>query len=285
MNVVWLADCWDGYSQLPKTLVNFAPDIHVTVVRFSELSALCSILDAQRPDLFVYFGHPDPSLITEPIAHKLKTTATPAVLILQDAHRPVWGHILGRFIHDGTFDLIVETTGNDAWPMRRQDITTVFPVDHSQFGRPRPWSERTRTIGFAGTHSSTRQQIFAGIKYDVIEGQSQDDENYKTYVDFMKSCEFIINGATGPHVNIVHIRSIEAGLAGCVLLEHTSTLLSKWFRPGVDYVEWTSKEELDAIMQGPLDLPSLAANLRQRAMTDYSPHNFWTNIFLRLSLI
>lgn len=242
------------------------------------------------PDATVYLGaiekyHGRPVLTIDNLL-KLRDIA-PTIHICGDASDEPWWEWLDRYEHAACFDAQVSIDGNPRTPIAgfRNGLVRLTPIDPRPFAQQLAWNNRERKSAFVGGkgHSERAELI------DYLVGHGSADwlagGSYNEMAAAMGSRRILINSpmngsGTGDHVKG---RVIEAGFARACLLERKNDQTERWFVPGVDYVEYTDREDCLAKitwLQGH-DAKALmiADRLQVRVMQDHHPAVFWTDVF------
>ena len=83
-------------------------------------------------------------------------------------------------------------------------------------------------------------------------------------------------------------RVVESGLAAAVLLETKGAPTSEWFRPGLDYLEYSDQFEAEQIIRRlenePEATQAIGESLRARILAEHTPARFWAKVFERIGL-
>ena len=82
-------------------------------------------------------------------------------------------------------------------------------------------------------------------------------------------------------------RTLETTLCGALLLEQKNPETKKWFKPGVDYVEFTEERDLVQkvyyYLTNDKERREIAAHGNTTAANKYSAKNYWKTLFQKLS--
>jgi hypothetical protein len=211
-----------------------------------------------------------------------------------EASNPDWWPKLNE-IKDSV-DLIVNVDGNDAY---KDAHTTLAIYGQKAFDRPwTVWSIRPIPVGWCGGYDPNGitsrdrllrhfndQRVRLGpypmiVKFPFIELPN----TYHLYADFLMNTKFVINcsGSSGDKSHHVKGRVLEAGLAGCCLLEDNKSPISKWFSEDC-YFTYNEPEDCELLirdlMAHPEEAKLRAANLRHEVIEKYNPKKLWTEIF------
>lgn len=201
--------------------------------------------------------------------------------------------------------IIVNVDGNDAY---KDAYTTLAiygqansfcgtgnhdPAAHFFDSRPIP-------VGFCGgydPHGTTMrsrllrhfdpQKVRIGpyplfVNYPFIELPN----TYHLYAGFLMNTKFVINssGSSGDKSNHVKGRVLEAGLAGCCLLEDSKSPIDKWFSDDC-YFKYNEPWDCEMIIRELLDNPEAkkrAKNLAKEVREKYNPKKLWKEILDQL---
>mgnify|MGYP001615095415 FL=1 len=184
---------------------------------------------ACQPDVIFYIGaHKGPGCTIVETFHTLRKIA-PTINICSDAVDEGWHDTLRLFRQSGCFDLHVAIDGAENQYI---DLSTVTPIDPIIFGEP---VAKDIFCGFSGNFGSrysfdykNHDSAYRGKaiyqlqkKSNLIVRQRTAAGAYSDHVDFMKRCKIVLNvslcGSATAHQ--IKGRAIEAGWAGCALLE------------------------------------------------------------------
>jgi hypothetical protein len=267
-----VAVCWYDYLQPDHDLLDAAYDF--------------------RPDIILYTGMADwnktPSLST---FRRLRKYA-PIVHISGDLSDPPYDPYLKRYGEDGTFDLTVNIDGNDEWNRHgAKGITLLSPTAPQFFEGAKPLCERSIDFGFAGgLGSPSRREIVEHLQKEaglVVKPYDNRWGSYADYARFLMDCKIVLNipFSGSDAVRQVKGRVLEAGLAGCVLLDHVESASSHWFTPCFDYLVYSGKEHAaDAVKVGESLLQKFAYHLSTKVREEHSPDRFWGRVFSEVGL-
>jgi len=242
------------------------------------------------PDVILYN-----SVITGPACPSIDTfkhlkESAPLIHICFDASCYDWHPVLEKYQEEECFSFIVNIDGNTNWLHTSKDLTLLAPIDPKGFKQVtyKEYSERPIHFGFCGGNGSQqRREIIDALKEKEILTVRQREENlgsYQGYIDFLNSCKLILNMAqSGSGKSLqVKARVLEAGLAGCCLLEEKGSATSKWFTAGKDYIEYEDMSELKMWINYLKDQPftawNKAINLNHKVKEDHNPKMFWKKV-------
>ena len=255
---------------------------------------MLNVADQIRPKLIVYIGSNDPMLMASTDTFLRLKTIAPTVMLCHDASDRTWTSVLEEYKRVDAFSLVVAIDGNDTWPKRAQDFTALTPVPAQHYHDLQPLGDRPVRLGFAGGYASpSRRNIVehlvesAGL---VVPLRNERYGSYYRYADFMKRCRIVLNVPWSGSDNAVQVkgRVLEAGHAGCVLLEHIDSASQEWFQPGFDYVTYTDKEnavaQVEWLLESPDIMEEIAERFHQRVTTEHSAAVFWDKVFKGVGL-
>jgi hypothetical protein len=252
---------------------------------------LLNSADYMRPDVILYTGMADwdktPALST---FARLRRYA-PIVHLSGDLSDPPYDPYLKRYGEDGTFDLTVNIDGNDEWNRHgAKGITLLSPTAPQFFDNPRPLADRSIDFGFAGgLGSPSRRDIVEYLQKEaglVVKPYDNRWGSYADYARFLMDCKIVLNipFSGSDAVRQVKGRVLEAGLAGCVLLDHVESAASKWFDPGTDFITYTHREIAASKAEDWKEAQWVADNLSRKVREEHSPDRFWGRIFQEVGL-
>ncbi len=249
------------------------------------------------PDFIAYigsrWGH-QPSIST---LARIKEKIAPMVHICSDAADNPWWDLLREYHQCGAFSVQIAIDGSKHWPCSEANLTLLTPVDPALFGEPLPHLERAISFGYAGNAgggpTSQRTVLLCELlRQRVLDFRCRSNlpHTYEAYCDYLGKCRISLNIAYTGTESTTHVkgRVIESGLAGCCVLETKGSPVSKWFVPGVDYLEYASADEAVEIMRELIDLPEvtqeMGLSLRAKVLAEHAPAKFWQRIFERVGV-
>src|SRR3990167_5695811 len=157
----------------------------------------------------------------------------PVISLCSVAADKPWHTVLDVYRKQECFDLQVSIDGAHGSPV---DLVTLTPVDAGPFSGPNP--ERDIHCGFSGTVGrwNSRSELvnalvwFGGLTVRARQGS----ERYEDHVQFLRRCQMVMNiSFTGTgHNHHIKGRVLEAGWAGCCLLEMEESPIAEWFPEG-----------------------------------------------------
>lgn len=113
------------------------------------------------------------------------------------------------------------------------------------------------------------------------------DNEGRTYADYvrdLRSARIVVNFCKDRKTGLPQMKArvVEALLAGAVLLEQANPLTRTWLTPGVEYLEWSSLEQLRELIVQVEDRPLRSAEMAQRGQTAararLNPQIFWGKV-------
>lgn len=250
------------------------------------------------PDFVVYIGSvwgKQPSISA--LAH-ITNSIAPMIHLCSDAADPPWHQHLRDYRQFGAFSLQVAIDGNDKWPGSDKEMTALTPVDPKLFpGEIKTHAERTVGCGYGGNQGGGPTSRRTVILSELLAQRVLDFRNrsslpytYEAYTQYLCTLRMSLNVAySGTEITTqVKGRVLESALAGALLLETKGSPTSRWFRPGLDYLEYESAGEAAQIIKRLADKPKetqiIADALRHRVLSEHSPAQFWNRIFERIGL-
>ena len=230
-----------------------------------------------EPDVMFYigactaFGNPKPSVLRD-----LRKVA-PLVSLISDAADPPWHSVLKRYRADECFDLQVAIDGARDAPV---DLAVVTPVDPAGFAVRR---KRDIRCGFSGTlaKEGPRADVHRELR-DVVTVRRRGD-SYKEHAEFLTRCEIVLNTSwTAGNKHHVKGRPLEAGWAGCALLEPAKSPLKDWFPEGT-FMSYRSASEARNFIECARDVHLLGTALHDYCQKHYRPEQIYGEILERLA--
>ena len=246
------------------------------------------------PEVVVYIGcNGGPFMPSASTFVRMQMKGLKTVALIFDAADSSWEEQLERFKKFRCFDLVVAIDGNDDWPkVTDNDFTALTPISPHWFEPQKPWHERPVAFAFPGGFASPSRAAIVNACREkaglVVPARNEAYGSYNEYAHFLTRCRTILNVPWSGFSESQQVkgRVIEAGLAGCLLLEHRESATSKWFTPDVEYQTYGSADEA-MLVQGwydarPQTAAAIAAALRKRVLAEHSPEIFWGKIFERM---
>ena len=267
-------------------------------------------VEACKPEMIVYVGAC--GRCTKPsvgLFATLNEKVAPCVIIISDAADEMspWWKELFEYDEFGCFRVMVAIDGNKNWPFHERHLTMLTPISPSWFPNPKRHSQREVKFGFAGnvgrvyTLPSGRRvgrklqldhMVKWGCKIKQRDGTVAD--SWKALETYKEMCRFMLDTRITPNFSETgsfqrrHVkgRVVEAGLAGCLLLEEGPSPTRDWFEPGVDFLEYKSIDEAKELVRRYIDDPDesekFGLRLRAKILAEHTPEKFWGRIISRL---
>lgn len=263
-----------------------------------------------QPDLIVYIGSRWGEIVAIETLQNLNRNVAPTVHLCSDAADHPWWDLLEEYEAKSCFALQVAIDGNKRWPLHAhpRGLTALTPFDPARYPLSKPHAERPVVFGYGGNlgggpskdrkHPASKRRLIieeciAGglkVRERVDEGTSQYTVSYAEYAEYLRNCRLMLNipfSGTQEHMQVKG-RVVEAGMAGCVLLEHRGAPTSDWFTPGEDYLEYDSAAHAVQIAKQLADKPDLSqaigSRLRAKVLAEHGPLPFWSRVLERIGL-
>ena len=243
------------------------------------------LLDAARaikPDVIFYIGATKGSGNPRIETHLALREIAPCINLCSDAADRPWHHVLEGYARTRCFDLQVAIDGAAEAPV---DFITLTPVD------PRPFmieSEKDIRFGFSGSVGrwNGRSEIVKALEWfgGLTVRHRESGDNYRDHARFLRRCRLILNvSLTGSgHRHHVKGRVLEAGWAGCALLESEDSLIGNWF-PSDCYLTYRNPVEAAEIARDidEATLNHLSQRLAEEVRGRFHPKLIYTEILKR----
>lgn len=241
-------------------------------------------VDYYKPDVTIYTGHAEgpskPNIQTLKDLRKKSKTAFEA----SDASCPGFRRTIEQYQENDTFDLVFNVDGNDNWPKREKDFTTVALVAPQYYEKTLPKDIR---LGFAGGDGSLfRRQLIVPLEVHCGLKTHRRNEAWGSYqdcADFFMRCKMTVNFPQTASGLTYHLKArvLEAGLGKCCLFEARNPITPKWFQPGSEYIEYDDIHDLMEKINGISDeeIEMKATRLHLAVKEKYMPINTWRRVF------
>lgn len=209
----------------------------------------------------------------------------PLVNLCSDAMDKPWHHFLKLYAKRECFDLQVSIDGAIDSPV---DLATLTPID------PRPFSGnvvRDIRCGFSGTVGrwNSRSELVNALEWfgGLTVRKREEHDGYDDHVRFLKRCQMLLNiSYTGTgHAHHIKGRVLEAGWAGCVLLESKGSPIHKWF-PEDCYIIYDGPKEAAAIIAelDDVTIQNTAKRLNEEVQNRFTPNIIYEMIVEKAKL-
>lgn len=254
-------------------------------------NGILDAVDRFKPDLIVYTGTAGGPEIPSPATLAKCRKVAPTVFLSGDVGDPPWWPYIAEYRKHECFDLYVNFDGNSNWPKEGRDYTCLSPIAPKFFERGnRPLKDRPIEFGFCGTYSHNdpsdpRRKILDPLRAAglVMKPWSRDYHTYFTVGQFLTNVRITVNmpWSGSGQVTQVKARVFEAGLAGCVLIDHVDSQAQHWYEPGKDYAVYETPDDVlnivDVMKRRPDMAQETASNL-QRAVHARPASAFWKKL-------
>lgn len=246
-----------------------------------------------RPDVIIYIGAIEQSAHCKPVPTvetllRLRDCA-PSIHLCGDASDRPWWSWLTTYNERECFSVQVNMDGNSDTPISQftNGLVLLSPMDVRPF-HPKPWNDRGTKLGLVGGQGHTqRQQLILGLQQRGVLtfSDSSAERSYASMAELMCDTKITLNSPFNGTGDRMHVkgRVIEAGLAGCCLLEGYDSPTSRWFNPGQEYFEYQSLEHAIQIVNDTSDdhLCVVAQRFHSRVMTEHHPKTFWNKVLAK----
>lgn len=238
------------------------------------------------PDVIFYVGgNIGKGLPSYETFRKLRTIA-PSIHLCWDATDDPWHATLSAYKKEECFNLQVAMDGGTDSPV---DMATLTPID------PQPYSHSSSVryirCAFAGQNVAypmfeevhPRWNILIPlVERGLVEFRERSDGPYIDYADYIKKCQILLNiSHTGSgKAHHVKLRVVEAGFAGCALLEMKQAPTCDWIPEELLFL-YTDIEEAAEIIQS-AEIGNKAAALGAYVRENYNPQRIYESILARL---
>ena len=238
---------------------------------------------AAKPDVIFYIGATKGSGNPRVETHLSLREIAPCINLCSDAADRPWHHVLKGYARTQCFDLQVAIDGAAEAPV---DLITLTPVD------TRPFEiEIVKDIrfGFSGSVGrwNGRSEIVKALEWfgGLTVRHREGGDTYRDHVRFLRRCRIILNvSLTGSgHLHHVKGRVLEAGWAGCALLESEGSPIGNWF-PSDCYMTYRDPREAAEIARDmdEVTVERLARRLAEEVRERYHPRIIYTEMLKRV---
>lgn len=244
-----------------------------------------SILQTARdlvPDVMFFLGGTVGAGL--PLHDTLRTlrTIAPSVHLCWDAADNPWHDMLDAYKKGECFNLQV---GIDGGLPPSIDMATLTPID------TRPYSpygdERLIRCAFSGQVMFADKHPRAGVLIPLLSAglvayRPRAFGPYSDYANYIKGCQILLNishtgSGDGYHINV---RAVEAGFAGCALLEMKQGPICDWM-PEEALFLYANVEEAAEIIKS-AEVVNKATALGVYVRENYNPKRIYESILARL---
>ncbi len=240
------------------------------------------------PDVIFYVGGNIGSGLPSYETLRILRTIAPSVHLCWDATDAPWHSALSIYKREGCFNLQVAMDGGTNSPV---DMATLTPID------PRPYRKsviRFRRCAFAGQNVAERvtygqsyqhprwHVLTPLVKRGLVEYRERNDGPYSDYAAYIMGCQILLNiSHTGTgKAHHVKVRVVEAGFAGCALLEMKDAPTTDWIPKELLFL-YTTTEEAAVVIQS-TEIADKASALGVYVRENYNPQRIYESILVRL---
>jgi Glycosyl transferases group 1 len=264
-------ECVNGWKVTPHCYDGLPYERHHELIEFAKE------LD---PDVIIKVGALDPiHRVPNPDTLSHIKDVAPFVLLCGDVSDKSWWPVLDLYKVEGCFHLIVGMDGHEYPGV----ISKLTPVDMRPYMQ-KPWEERSVFIGCnggSGWQNEIKQRLGA-VTPGVVP--------FNVMASFMCDCKVIVNEPKNGSGNCDHVkgRVIETGFAGACLLERKNDATARWFRPGIEYVEYADIADgvakLQWLREHEDEAREIARCLHLRVNAEHHPIVFWGDVLARVGV-
>lgn len=215
----------------------------------------------------------------------------PFIHMCNDAADPPWWPFLDMYDREGCYDVQVAIDGMGG-PIAsyKNGLVLLTPIDTRPFN-PMPWHDRKVKVGMMGNSPGH------GARGAIVNGLMQRGlvqfhhgwgaiRPYFEYANFLSDCKAVLNHPMTGSGKYQHVkgRVIETGFAQACLFEPKDSPASKWFIPGVDYLEYEDNVNAAADLCMSADeekMQLVAENLHTVVKQKHNPAKFWETVLLK----
>ena len=234
----------------------------------------------QAPDVIFYIGAVSGHGNPRPETYQELRRIAPMVNFCSDSQDKPWHPVLATYATLRCFDLQVGIDGPSDAPV---DLATLTPVD------PRPFEievEKDIRFVFSGSVGIGRSEIVRAL--ELVGGLTvrhrESGDTYNDHVRFLRRSKMVLNISLTGSGRRHHIkgRVLEAGWAGCALLESEGSPIGNWF-PNDCYLIYRNPKEAAEMARDMDDatIDRYAKRLSEEVRTRYHPKIIYTDILKR----
>lgn len=236
---------------------------------------------AIKPDVIFYIGAMKGLGNPRPETYQELRLVAPMVNFCSDSADKPWHPVLATYARMRCFDLQVGIDGPFDAPV---DLSTLTPVD------PRPFDidvEKDIRFGFSGSVGkwNGRSEIVKSLEWFCgLNVLHREGTPYIDHARFLRRCQIVLNiSLTGSGLKH-HIkgRVLEAGWAGCALLESEGSPIGNWFPSDCYMIYRNPKEAADMVRDiDDATIDRYAKRLSEEVRTRYHPKMIYMEILKR----
>lgn len=241
--------------------------------------------EKHRPDVIFYIGANEamgnPRVQT---LYDLRQIA-PSILLCSDAADTPWHPTLERYRRHQSFDLMVSIDGANKAPV---DLATLTPVHYPTFDSINV--KRDIRLGFSGTVGrwNSRSEIIKALQwFGGLTVRNRQENGYEDHVSFLKRCSMLLNISLTGSQQFHHIkgRVLEAGWAGCALLEPESSPIGEWFPRDCYFTYGHPQEVAQIVRDAPdTDIARAASRLSEEVRRRFRPEMIYGEMLNRVGV-
>lgn len=261
------------------------PAVHITYehrgggIRMDQ--KLFEQMQAAAPDVMFYIGANSAPGNPKPSTLRAMKSIAPFINLCSDAADRPWHNTLLNYRALGCFTLQVSIDGAR---IPQVDYATLTPVDAAPFA-----NHLTRDIrcGFSGGvgKGSERSEIITALQwFKGLVVRPRDHSSYDEHAWFTKRCRMLLNFSWTGTAKAHHIkgRVLEAGFAGCALLEHENSPLAEWF-PEECCIRWRDAKHIAELLEDLDDetITTSARRLSEEVWSRYGAARIYGDILKR----
>ena len=273
---------WDSFNTVPCERITFdhngLDNGWLLVDRAREI----------KPDVIFYIGACNAPGNPKAATFRELRTIAPLVNVVSDAADRPWHIPLKRYAEQGCFDLQVAIDGAHDAPL---DHSTLTPVDIRVF-ESIPDGPRDIRCGFSGSVGRFNPRAEIVTPLEMLGGltvrKRSGDGGYSDHAAFLKRCRMLLNVSFTGSGDRHHIkgRALEAGWAGCCLLEHKDSIIARWL-PSDCYLTYSDVREAARIIADTPDevIERTAKRLSDEIRSRFHPALIYGGILSRIRLV
>lgn len=275
-----IVDAWNSWND---------PAVHKTFNLWGEPidGEMLQVARDASPDVIFYVGgNKAPGLPSHDTFRNLRSLA-PLVHLCWDATDEPWHAVLEAYKEGECFSLQVAMDGGTDSPV---DMATLTPID------PQPYGQRVfdRSIRCAfagqnvaraalGKYQHPRWHVLTPlVNRGLVEYRQRNDGSYQEYAAYLKSCQMLLNiSHTGSgKAHHVKLRVVEAGFAGCALLEMRQAPTIDWIPEECLFLYSDVEEAAETLRSA--SMGDKASALSTYVRENYRPQRIYESILARL---
>ena len=239
---------------------------------------------AAKPDVIFYIGAMKGLGNPRPETYQELRRIAPMVNFCSDSTDRPWHPVLMAYARMKCFDLQVGIDGPSDAPV---DLSTLTPVDTRPFDID---VEKDIRFGFSGSVGkwNGRSEIVKSLEWfgGLSVRHRESGDTYNDHVRFLRRSRMVLNiSYTGSgHKHHIKGRVLEAGWAGCALLESEGSPIGNWF-PSDCYMIYRNPKEASDMARDMDDatIDRYAKRLSEEVRARYHPKMIYMDI-LKLAM-